>query len=330
MSSTPLSTSLSRPPSLRRRILPLVALAAAAASLIGTARAAEEIHLVLESAPSAEGPWSARAGVSLPRVGGAEVFRIRGTLTNGWQAPSNYVEIPAGRFVMGSPTNELKRSLNEGPQTTVVFSRSFWIGRYEVTQAEYASVMGANPSLSPGDDLPVDQVSWPEAVEYCEKLTARERGAGTLPAGWSYRLPTEAEWEYACRGGTTTPTAFGTTLSSTQANFDGTVPYGDGVEPGPRRGGTIRVGSYPPNPWGLHDMHGNVWEWCGDWYGSRLLGGKFTDPVAPNTALTRTLRGGGWETTGQFCRSSSRYTIGPAVLRTVSSGFRVVVAPDSY
>jgi formylglycine-generating enzyme required for sulfatase activity len=289
------------------------------------AEAAAAVTLVLESAPDAGGPWAARSSVQVATGQAGEVFRLRVEAATGWQPAGNYVEIPAGRFVMGTSTNEAKRSLNEGPQTTVVFSRPIWMGRYEVTQAEFTAVMGVNPSVVQGEDLPVDQVSWPEAMEYCEKLTVRERAAGRLPEDRVYRLPTEAEWEYACRAGTTTATSFGNTLSSTQANFDGGVPYGDGAEVGPRVGGTVKVGSYPPNAWGLHDMHGNVWEWCGDWYGSRLLGGKFADPVAPSSASTRTLRGGGWETTGQFCRSATRYTIGPLVLRTVSSGFRTVV-----
>lgn len=221
--------------------------------------------------------------------------------------PANMVAIEPGTFLMGSPTAEPDRDSNEGPQTTVTISKRFWLGKYEVTQREYQDVMGSNPSDFKGDlDLPVEQVSWNEATSYCGKLTAREWAAGRLPAGYEYRLPTEAQWEYACRAGTTTATAFGNSLSSTQANFDGGWPYNGGAK-GPYVEKTTKVGSYGANAWGLSDMHGNVWEWCQDRYSE--------------DAEVRMWRGGSAGDDGQYCRSASRnwcctsggFTILPAI-----------------
>jgi formylglycine-generating enzyme required for sulfatase activity len=153
-----------------------------------------------------------------------------------------------------------------------------------------------------GPNYPMYYVNHLEATDFCLKLTAQERKAGRLPPGWEYRLPTEAQWEYACRAGTKTATAFGDRLSSTEANFDGSSPY-NGAAPGPKLGRTQPVGSYRPNAWGLCDMHGNAWEWCRDWEG-RPLGG--TDPEIKYGDLTRMVRGGGWRAPGKLCRSASR------------------------
>jgi len=141
-----------------------------------------------------------------------------------------------------------------------------------------------------------------------------------LPEGWVYTLPTEAQWEYACRAGTTTATAFGDSLSSKQANFNGDYPYG-GASKGPNLGRTTDVGSYPANAWGFHDMHGNVWEWCSDWYGD-YPDGSASDPVGPSAGSDRVLRGGRWDFHGQNCRSANRYRYGPD-FRRYDLGFRV-------
>jgi formylglycine-generating enzyme required for sulfatase activity len=197
--------------------------------------------------------------------------------------------------------------------------------KYETTQAEYLSVMGRNPSKDDGDNnCPVEHVTWGEATNYCARLTLRERGAGRLPAGFIYRLPTEAEWEYACRAGTTTAMAFGNSLSSTQANFNGNYPYG-GAAKGPYLGKTTKVGSYEPNAWGLYDMHGNVWEYCLDWYGTNHSG-IVTDPLGPKTGSERVVRGGSGGSIGAVCRSATRSDSWPEGASS-GVGFRLVLAP---
>jgi formylglycine-generating enzyme len=152
--------------------------------------------------------------------------------------------------------------------------------------------MGVNPSYYKGDaNRPVETVTWGNANTYCTKLTVRERAAGRLPSGYAYRLPTAAEWEYACRAGTVTATAFGDSISSIQANFNGAFPY-NGADPGLNLNQTAPVGSYAPNAWGLCDMHGNVWEWCSDWYGANYLQLATTDPQGPKTGSSRVIREG--------------------------------------
>ena len=240
---------------------------------------------------------------------------------------------PAGSFTMGSPPTEPDRDDDEN-QVSVTLSQGFWLGKYEVTQADWRAVMGSNPSYfsSTGDGsssvqgmattrFPVEDVSWNDASEFCRKLTEQEHQAGRLPADWEYRLPTEAQWEYACRAGTVTATAFGDKLSSRQANFDGRIPY-NGAQTGPYLERTTEVGSYAANAWGLHDMHGNVWEWCRDWYQSSLPGG--TDPETSSGAARRVLRGGSWISNGGYCRSASRSRFDPEG-RYQSSGFRLAV-----
>ena len=241
------------------------------------------------------------------------------------------VDIPAGSFTMGSPDSELARGTDEGPQTPVTISHAFKMGKYEVTQAEYLSVMGVNPSYFPGDlSRPVEQVSWLEASNYCCRLTACEARAGRLPAGYAYRLPTEAEWEYACRAGTTTPFHYGNELRSGMANFYGYYEYLAGDPYHYNAGGiylgrTTSVGSYAPNAWGLYDMHGNVWEWCQDRYGP-YSGVSVSDPQGPPTGSDRVVRGGDWVISAHYCRSAQRYGYNPPY-RYYRIGFRVVLAP---
>ncbi len=227
------------------------------------------------------------------------------------QPISNMVWIPSGSFTMGSPESEPASYSWERPQTQVTLSQGFWLGKYEVTQGEYLSVMGSNPSYFTGDlSRPVECVSWNDAVAYCAALTQRERAAGRLPAGYEYRLPTEAQWEYACRAGTTTPFHYGEELRSGMANFYGYYEYlvSDPYHYNPSGiylGRTESVGSYAPNAWGLHDMHGNVWEWCLDWFGA-YPGGSVSDPTGPTTGSVRVLRGGGWDSGAYDCRSAFR------------------------
>ena len=236
--------------------------------------------------------------------------------------PGELAWIAAGRFTMGSPVTEAGRAADE-VMTEVTLTQGFYLGRYEVRQREYLAVMGENPSQFTGDlERPVEQVSWEEASEYCARLTVREREAGRLPGGWEYRLPTEAQWEYACRAGTTTPFSYGASLEASLANFNGHFPYGDGGD-GPYLATTTRVGSYPANAWGLYDLHGNLYEWCQDWYGN-LPGGSVSDPEGPETGTVRVLRGGSWLALGSHCRSAYRIAHVPSNHRD-RDGFRVAL-----
>lgn len=236
---------------------------------------------------------------------------------------------PPGRFTMGSPAGESERRPDER-QVEVTFGKGFWTGKYEVTQGQWKRVVGEFPGNQPageGDDFPVVEVNFAEAEGFCRKLTERARASGDLPEGWEFRLPTEAQWEYACRAGTTTATSFGDKLSSKQANFGG-KPY-NGAEEGPSLKRASKVGSYPANAWGLHDMHGNVFEWCRDWYHRKLPGGNDPDLSAhkgtanPDGTFSRVRRGGAWGDNGKFCRSALRLRYEPE-RRADHIGFRVV------
>jgi len=245
-------------------------------------------------------------------------------------APANMVRIQGGTFTMGSPASEPERFGNEGPQRQVTVS-GFYMGRTEVTQKEYQEITGTNPSYFKGDNLPVEMVSWYDAVEYCNKRSQKE---GLTPAytrngdnvTWNrnangYRLPTEAEWEYACRAGTTAPFSTGNNITTSQANYDGNYPYNNNAK-GTYREKTTAVGSFAPNGWGLYDMHGNVWEWCWDWYGAYGSGSQ-TDPVGASSGSDRVYRGGSWIINGRFVRSASRSGNTPSN-RYNYLGFRLV------
>jgi uncharacterized protein (TIGR02996 family) len=217
--------------------------------------------------------------------------------------------VPPGTFVMGSPPREKGRQENE-TRHRVTLTRGYYLGVHAVTQAQWRAVLGTDPSHFKGDDLPVEQVGWAEARAYAAQLT-EQRGDGHV-----YRLPTEAEWEYACRAGTDTPFHFGATLSTDQANFDGRR-RGRGVH----RDETTPVGSFPANAWGLYDMHGNVYEWCADYY-EKYPRGEVTDPTGPTEGWCWVIRGGGWNTGAGFCRAALRYALAGTVGRDYV-GFRV-------
>jgi formylglycine-generating enzyme required for sulfatase activity len=235
--------------------------------------------------------------------------------------PANMVFIPRNTFLMGSPTNEVDRSSNEGPQTTVILSRSFWIGQYEVTQGEYLAIMNTNSSPFPGDlRRPVTSVSWPDATNYCARLTQRELAAGRIPSGSHFRLPTEAEWECAARAGTSTRFSYGDDPGYTNLTDHAWYILNSGFMPHP-------VGQKLPNPWGLYDMEGNAVEWCQDWAGF-MPGGVQTDPTGPvsSTSGRKVTRGGAFDNFQQSSRSASRsvFNAGPFDTDT-DLGFRVVL-----
>lgn len=210
-----------------------------------------------------------------------------------------FVYVLPGTFMMGSPPDEPGRDRDER-QHRVTLTKGFYMQTTEVTQGQWKAIMGYNPSnfKDCGDDCPVEQVSWNEAQEFIKKLNKREETNG-------YRLPTEAEWEYACRAGTKGPYSFGNCLSTDQANYNGDYPL-ERCPQGIYRATTIRVGSFPPNDWGLYDMHGSVWEWCQDWYG-KYPSNHVTDPKGPSSGSRRVLRGGRWSLGARFCRSANRY-----------------------
>ena len=194
-----------------------------------------------------------------------------------------FVLIQPGTFMMGSPEDEVGRFDDEALHQ-VTITKPFYMQTTPVTQGQWEALMGNNPSYFKGDDLPVECVSWDDCQEFIQRLS--QSGDGI------YRLPTEAEWEYACRAGTSTPFVIGNgrDLDSTQANFDGNYPYGAGRK-GLYREQTTPVKSFAPNAWGLYDMHGNVWEWCQDWYGDYLIG-AVSDPQGPSSGVFRVHRGG--------------------------------------
>jgi len=197
------------------------------------------------------------------------------------------------------------------------------MGAKEVTQAQYLALMGVNPSFYPfpaNQNHPVDQVTWTQARAYCAALTAQQSALGNVPVGYEYRLPTEAEWEYACRAGTTTEFNIGSGLNCGQARFD----YSYHGSSWCWASYTLPVGSYAPNAFGLHDMHGNVFEWCLDSFSSYTPGAA-TDPFVTGGS-TRVLRGGGWAADSSQCRSAFRWNKDPSHLDSVF-GFRVVLAP---
>ena len=237
--------------------------------------------------------------------------------------------IEPGTFIMGSPEDELGRSDDE-TQHEVTLTQGYWLGKYEVTQAQYEAVMGTNPASGSGygvgANYPVYFVTWYNAMSFCEKLTASEKAAGRLPEGYEYTLPTEVQWEYACRAGTTTALNSGKNLTD-----DYECPNMSEVGWYWYNAGTYEDTSHPvgqkqPNAWGLYDMHGNVCEWCLDWYGENYPTEAVIDPKGPATGSYRVLRGGSWRYIADFCRSAYRYYIDPDS-GCNHGGFRVALSP---
>ena len=318
----------------------------------------------VEWAPTAHGPWKGSwddlTSVSVEADGTIQVnvpmfYRLLAIPAN--PDPARLAWIPPGTFLMGSPETEAERQPRGQDETQhqVTISRGFWMGKYEVSQREYQEVIGNNPSHFRNGSLPFDshtgtlgaggpvtndvlhpletrqgraRLAWNDATNYCARLTERERAAGRLPEGYVYRLPTEAEWEYSCRVGTTTAFHYGGELRSGMANFFGGSEYdasvGTIVNPTPVYiGRTIEVGSYEPNAWGLYDMHGNVAEWCYDWFGDYPVG-PATDPTGPATGTSRVLRGGCWWWPARALRSANRIWFQEG--SEFFNGFRVVLA----
>ena len=276
--------------------------------------------------------------------------------------------IPAGTFMMGSPDNEQGRFDREGPLTVVNLPVGFWMGKYAVTQKQWKDLMGTdaveqarrmlnddtifkingsartiraslnkNKDADPmglvgdlADDIPINWVNWAESAEFCRRLNERERAAGRVPPGFEYRLPTEAEYEYACRAGTTGPSyAVGTQIANggrypeleNIAWFGGNLASDLNSKSGPQQ-----VGGKLPNAWGLYDMLGNVNSWCFDWYAEQLAGGVVTAPHGPETGIFRTFRGGSWKASPNNVRSALRNWFGPDY-RFEGLGLRVTLAP---
>jgi formylglycine-generating enzyme required for sulfatase activity len=221
---------------------------------------------------------------------------------------------------MGASGSETGAFDWERPQHKVRITKPFYFGTYPVTQGEYEKIMNKNPSFFKGDpSLPVDSVTWDDAQEFLEKLR-------TMESGRNYRLPSEAEWEYACRAGTITPFWFGSDLNGEQANCDGNYPYGT-QEKGTFQKKTTAVGKYAPNPFGLYDLHGNVLEWCQDFYDAeyyrQFVDKEAIDPRGPSSGSLHSLRGGSWRHFAIRCRSASRH-FGPGY-RNDADGFRVLL-----
>lgn len=272
--------------------------------------------------------------------------------------------IPAGTFTMGSPIDEPGHREDEGPQTRVVISHLLWLGQTDITQAQWRTIMGTSlleqvrrsladhkkdgdPSelaYNAADDTPMYYVNWEEAVAFCHRLTDRERAAGRLPAGYEYRLPTEAEWEYACRAGTTTATYAGDLVIIGAHNapvLDDVAWYGGNSNIGYTGKGwdisKLAEREYPggiagprtvatkkSNAWGLYDMIGNVLQWCGDWYAEKLPGGEVVDPRGPDSGSLRVLRGDSWINAARFSRAACRWG-GQPESRTDTGGFRIAL-----
>jgi formylglycine-generating enzyme required for sulfatase activity len=219
-----------------------------------------------------------------------------------------FCSIPAGSFTMGSPEDEEGRVDGEEDQAKVVLTKTFWLAKTPLTQRQWEAVVGTNPSEFKGPDLPVENVSWNEAQAFINKINEQE----ILPSGWKFALPTEAQWEYACRAGE-------------HGSYSGGKMEEVGWCEENSAEQTHEVGQKKPNHWGLYDMHGNVWEWCADWYENRLKGG--TDPAGPSSGIFRVRRGGAWCTNASFCRAARRFGNSPG-LRCVMLGFRPALVPS--
>ena len=264
-------------------------------------------YTVLDSSGNAAEPadrWVTVVDGSTSSPGQNITIQSAGGLEMLWVKP--------GTFTMGSPNSESDR-WDQETQHEVTLTQGFWLGKHEVTQSQYQAVMGKNPSYFRGNNLPVEVVSWNNAMEFCEKVQGLESGSGNLPEGYAYTLPTESQWEYACRAGTTGPYA--------GDNLDDLGWYRDNSS---RK--THDVGLKAANPWGFYDMHGNVEEWCADWYSS-YPSGSVTDPTVPASGSYRVGRGGSWRENAGYCRSAYRNGYLPGYRYIGSIGFRLCLSP---
>jgi len=246
--------------------------------------------------------WASAWGVD--GIGAYAQFTFRGVVQR-----LRYIE--PGQFMMGSPEGEPGRFEHER-QHEVVLTKGYWLGETACTQALWEAVTKDNPSRFKGEQRPVERVSWNDCQKFLERLNAERPGL-------ELRLPTEAEWEYACRAGTPTPFSFGANVTPEQVNYNGEYPYAGGAKAEYRRQ-TVEVRSLPANPWGLHEMHGNVWEWCSDWYG-QYEAGPVVDPTGPERGDSRVLRGGSWFLLARDARSACRFRPAPDY-RVDFAGFR--------
>ncbi|MEO7598284.1 MAG: formylglycine-generating enzyme family protein [Opitutus sp.] len=250
-------------------------------------------------------PSTAEEGVRAPSAG--HPFTVPGpNLTLLWVAD--------GTFRMGSMEDEPDRKSDESPITRVTLSRGFWLGRFEVTQGQWAAVMGTTPAFFQGDPLlPVEQVSWDDAVAFCQRLTEKSRSDGTLPDGYVYQLPTEAQWEYACRAGSREGVR--------RIDLPDIAWFRENT-----RARSERVGQLQPNAWGFHDMLGNVWEWCADYNGPYPGGVVVDPPQSEYTGLHRVVRGGSFTSRIEVLRPATRGGDDPET-RNFILGFRLALAP---
>jgi formylglycine-generating enzyme required for sulfatase activity len=239
----------------------------------------EKARMAQQKIAEAKAKFAAEIGAG--RVGATLVARLAENEV------MSFAFCPPGAFRMGSPDSEEGRSGDEN-QVSVTLTEGFWMARTEVTQAQWQAVMGGNPSSFKGVNLPVEHVSWADAQEFIKRVN----DSGAMPSGWKFALPTEAQWEYACRAGEAGPYSGGTIEQVAWYNSNSA-----------RR--THDVGTKKANAWGLHDMHGNVWEWCAGWYDNTLPGGF--DPVGPASGVLRANRGGSWYNLAANCRAADRY-----------------------
>ena len=274
--------------------------------------------------------WAGMLGKAAPPEAGNEVPKkpsvaskcppIR-QLDLGGGVQLELVLIQPGTFLMGSPASEAQRS-NDETQHQVTLTQVFYLGKYPVTQAQWKAVMGSNPSYFEGATLPVEEVSWDDAQLFCGKVGKK--------TGQVVGLPTDAQWEYSCRAGSSTPFHFGNILNGWQANCDGNFPYGT-TKKGQYPRKTTPVGRYPANAWGLHDMHGNVWEWCQDWYGDYHKG-PIKDPQGGVIGDLRILRGGSYDDTADNCRAAvrCRNALDFKIYFSYHCGFRLFMSPNPF
>jgi formylglycine-generating enzyme required for sulfatase activity len=293
----------------------------------------EGITKVRQKPPLLQAPFSERAAKDSQRAWAAYLGKkVEEELDLGGGVTMRFILIPPGTFTMGAPEEEKGRYDDEAAHE-VTITRPFYLGKYPVTQEQYERLTGENPSWfsATGEgkaavegmdtkQFPVERVSWEDATTFCRKLAQR--------TGRQARLPSEAEWEYACRAGTTTPFHFGKALNGTQANCDGNYPYGT-EEKGPYLGRPCPVKSYDPNAFGLYGMHGNVWQWCQDRYAKSCADLGSVDPVRVNASsdTARVLRGGSWHYHPRGCRAADRRRGAPAY-RSYDAGFRVAFRLD--